>query len=43
MEEKTVITIIEILVKALEGEKLMREYYEKKVKELEEKGEQKIG
>lgn len=35
MNEQTMQTIIETLAKAYENEKLLREFYEKRVKELE--------
>lgn len=35
MSEKTFQTIIEVLIKALEEEKLMRAYYEEKAKNYE--------
>lgn len=43
MDEKTMLTIIETLAKALDEEKMLREYYENRVMELEERGERKNG
>lgn len=37
MNEKIMMTIIEALAKALEQEKTMREYFERRARELEEK------
>ena len=43
MSEDIMQTIIETLAKALAHEKTMREYYEKRVRELEEKEGQENG
>lgn len=43
MKENTLLTIIEVLATALEKEKTMREYYEQRVRELEEKEGQENG
>lgn len=37
MSESTMLTIIDALAKALENEKMLREFYENRLKELEEK------